>query len=211
VNGETYGPLKVLCEQVVNDFFPERTLNIRPGLIVGPHDPTDRFTYWPYRIARGGDILVPEDFPVQIIDARDLAEWNVRLVEAGKTGDYNATGPDYPLRMMEIAAVCRQVSDSDARFVYVDETFLEQEEVGPWMEMPLWVPYKSSDEYAGFSSVNVDKAINDGLTFRSMEDTVRDTLEWVETWPAGYEIKAGLKPERERELLQKWAEKAEES
>jgi 2'-hydroxyisoflavone reductase len=207
VTGETYGPLKALCEQAVEEALPGRTLNIRPGLIVGPFDPSDRFTYWPRRVAQGGDVLAPAgpDFPVEIIDARDLAEWNLDMVEQGKTGVYNATGPDYTLTLGKVLETCKEVSGSDARFVWMDEKFLLDHEVGPWMELPLWV---SGDDVDGFSKIDCRRAIAAGLRFRPLEETVRDTLEWDRTRPADVEYRAGMKPEREQELLNAWRARA---
>src|SRR5262249_29652185 len=134
VTGETYGPLKVLCEQAAEQAMPGRVLNIRPGLIVGPHDLSDPFTYWPRRIAQGGDVLAPDDpnLPVQFIDARDLAEWNLRMVETGKTGIYNATGPDYTLTMGNLLEECRTVTGSNANLVWIEEKFLLENGAAPW-------------------------------------------------------------------------------
>ncbi len=204
ITGETYGPLKALCEQAAERAMPGRVLNIRPGLIIGPRDPTDRFTYWPHRVAQGGDVLAPNppEQHVQFIDVRDLAEWNIRLVEAGQTGIYNATGPDYPLTMQRLLEVCKTESGSDARFVWMDETFLLEKEVGPWMEVPLWIPASANE--AGHSSISLDNALASGLTIRPLSDTVRATLEWDATRPAEREWRAGLKPEREAELIAAW-------
>lgn len=204
ITGETYGPLKALCEQAMENAMPGRALIIRPGLIVGPHDPTDRFTYWPYRVAQGGEVLAPghPDRPVQIIDVRDLAKWIVRMVEAGKTGTYNATGPDYTLTIGHLLETCRSVSRSNATFMWVDEGFLLAVGVQPWMELPLWVP--DTEEYRGFSAVNCTKAISDGLSFRPLAETIQDTLAWVTTRPSDTPWRAGLKREREKELLQQW-------
>lgn len=204
ITGETYGPLKALCEQAVTSVMPNRALIVRPGLIVGPHDPTDRFTYWPYRIAQGGEVLAPgrPDRRVQIIDVRDLAEWIVGMSEAQKTGTYNATGPDYALTMGQLLETCRSVSRSDATFTWVDEKFLLDAGVQPWMEVSLWVP--DTEEHRGFSAVNCTKAISGGLSFRPLAETVRDTLAWVATRPSDVPWRAGLKREREKELLQQW-------
>lgn len=204
ITGETYGPLKALCEQAIENAMPGRALIIRPGLIVGPHDPTDRFTYWPYRVAQGGEVLAPghPDRPVQIIDVRDLAKWIVRMVEAGKTGTYNATGPDYTLTIGHLLETCRSVSRSNATFMWIDEGFLLAVGVQPWMELPLWVP--DTEEYRGFSAVNCTKAISDGLSFRPLAETIQDTLAWVTTRPSDTPWRAGLKREREKELLQQW-------
>jgi 2'-hydroxyisoflavone reductase len=187
--------------------MPGHVLSIRPGLIVGPHDPTDRFTYWPRRVARGGDVLAPgrPERAVQIIDARDLAEWTVRMAAAGRTGIYNATGPETALSMGRLLEECRSVSGSDARFVWMREAFLQEHGVAPWSEVPLWVPEKA--EHAGFSAVSCAKAISAGLTFRALADTVRDTLAWDATLPVEREPRAGLTAERELELLTAWRDR----
>jgi 2'-hydroxyisoflavone reductase len=206
VNGETYGPLKALCEQAAEHAMPGRVLNIRAGLIVGPHDPTDRFTYWPRRIAQGGEVLAPGNpgSPVQFIDARDLAEWNLNMIETGKTGTFNATGPDYSLTMGSFLETCVSVSGSNASLTWVAEPFLLQQGAQPWSELPLWVPCDTTEEYRGFSTTNCRKAIASGLRFRPVADTVRDTLTWHAKRPADHVMRAGLKPEREQELLNAW-------
>jgi len=201
ITGESYGPLKVLCEKAAQAAFPKRALIIRPGLIVGPHDPTDRFTYWPARVARGGDVLAPENpqVPVQIIDARDLAEFTIRLIEQKTTGIFNATGPDYELNIGEMLEACKRVSGSDASFKWAPVDFLAANKVEPWSDLPVWVPDTPAE--AGFSRVDISKALAAGLTFRELGETVRDTLAWAQTRPSGYEWRAGLQPEREAELL----------
>jgi nucleoside-diphosphate-sugar epimerase len=201
MTGETYGPLKVLCEKAAEAAFPGRALIVRPGLIVGPHDPTDRFTYWPVRVARGGDVLAPEkpDVPVQIIDGRDLAEFIIKLLEDRSSGAYNATGPDGPLTLGEMLGSCKRVSGSDAFFHWAPVDFLEKNKVEPWSDLPVWVP--DSPENAGFSKVDVSKAIAAGLTFRPLDATVRDTLSWAATRPADHAWRAGLIEEREKDLL----------
>jgi 2'-hydroxyisoflavone reductase len=211
VTGETYGPLKALCEREVEAAFAGRCANVRPGLIVGPYDPTNRFTYWPDRVARGGEVLAPgrPERPVQIIDARDLAEWMVTLGERRTRGVYNATGPGHPLTMEGALEVIREVSPSDARFTWVSDEFLGGNEVGAWMEMPLWIP---EQEGPGVGDVNCGRALAAGLIFRPLQETVRDTLAWRATLPADAEWPAGLKSEREAELLMRWrAEQRAES
>lgn len=200
VTGETYGPLKALCEQAAEASMPGRVLNIRPGLIVGPYDPSDRFTYWPLRVAHGGELLAPgsPNGLTQIIDVRDLAEWTIRMVEVGKTGVYNATGPDYPLTMGRLMEECRNVSGSDGHITWVDEKFLLDAQIAPWSELPLWVP---ASEGAGLAC---RKAMDDGLVFRPLADTIQDTLAWAQTLPADRELRAGMKPEREAEALRSW-------
>lgn len=201
ITGETYGPLKALCEKAVLDLYGERGLVVRPGLIVGPHDPTDRFTYWTQRVARGGDVLAPEktDAPAQLIDVRDLSNFTIKLIEEDASGIYNATGPDYALTFSTMLEACKRVSGSDAKFHWAPVEFLNQNKVAEWSDMPVWLP--DSEEYQGFSRVNVSKAIKAGLTFRPLTETVRDTFEWANTRPADHEWRAGLKSEREKELL----------
>lgn len=206
ITGESYGALKALSEQAAEAAMPGRVLNLRPGLIVGRYDPTDRFTYWPYRVSLGGETLAPErpDYTVQVIDARDLAEWNIRMVETGKTGVYNATGPDYQLNLGGLLDTAKAVSSSDAFFTWVSPDFLAEHKVEPWSEMPLWIP---GEEYAGFHTISVQKAIDDGLTFRPLTDTIADTLAWLATRPDDYQWKAGISREREAELLGAWHQK----
>ncbi len=181
--------------------YGDRALVIRPGLIVGPHDPTDRFTYWPIRVKRGGDVIAPDapQTPVQIIDVRDLSAFIIKLIEENTSGIYNATGPDYELSIGAMLDACKRVSRSNATFHWAGRDFLQEHAVAPWSDMPVWVP--DTDEEAGFSRVDVSKAIRAGLTFRPLEETIRDTIDWAETRPPNHEWRAGLKPEREQELL----------
>jgi 2'-hydroxyisoflavone reductase len=201
ITGETYGPLKVLCEKVVQDIYGERALIIRPGLIVGPQDPTDRFTYWPVRVARGGDVLAPQspEALIQIIDVRDLAEFILNLMDQSAWGVYNATGPDVPLTIGQLLEVSRQVSGSPANFRWASLDFLNRHKVEPWSDMPAWIP--EEEEGLGAARVDVSKAIQAGLKFRPLEETVRDTLEWAKTRPIDHVWRAGLTPEREAEVL----------
>jgi 2'-hydroxyisoflavone reductase len=207
VNGDTYGPLKALCEQAAESAMPGRALVVRPGLIVGPYDPTDRFTYWPHRIAQGGEVLAPgrPGRAVQFIDVRDLAEWTLGMVEKGKTGTYNADGPAEPMAMEELLKACKTESSSDAAFTWVSEAFLLEQEVGMWMEMPLWVP-ESQPEHAGFFAFDCRKAIAEGLSFRPLAETVRATLDWDASLPPDRALRAGITRKREIELLAKWKE-----
>ncbi len=211
VTGETYGGLKVLCEKTVEAAYPDRALIVRPGLIVGPHDPTDRFTYWPWRVAQGGEILAPgnPDQPVQIIDVRDLAQWIVRMVEAKRIGIFNAVGPDYTLTTRRMLEACVAVCNPQAKLTWVDETFLLQRKVEPWSELPVWVPEKES-AMATCSNARATcprstaEGVAAGLKFRPIEETIRDTLTWARTRPADHVWRAGMKPEREAELLREW-------
>jgi len=202
VTGETYGGLKVLCEQAAEEEMPGRVLNVRPCLISGPHDPTDRFTYWPRRISAGGEVLVP-DHPernVQYIDVRDLASWIVKMSGERQTGTYNATGPAYELQMGRMLEECEAVSGTDAEFVWVSEDFLEENGVEPFTELPLWVPR----EDAALLAIDCGRAIEAGLTFRPLAETIKDVLDWDRARMEGREPAAGLRPERERELLRAW-------
>ncbi|CAN5592946.1 SDR family oxidoreductase [soil metagenome] len=202
ITGETYGPLKALCEQAAEAALPGLVLNIRPGLIVGPHDPTDRFTYWPQRVARAGEILAPGDPQqfVQFIDVRDLAAWTVAIIEQRKTGIYNATGPTHPLTMQNFLEACQNVTQDNVLFTWVSDEFLLAQEVGPFAEMPLWVPASE----AGLEQVNCAKAIGDGLTFRALPETIIDTLAWHNQRVSDVGLRAGLAPEREAALLTAW-------
>jgi 2'-hydroxyisoflavone reductase len=203
ITGESYGPLKALCEKAVQEIYKEHALIVRPGLIVGPHDPTDRFTYWPLRVARGGDVLAPEkpDVPVQIIDVRDLASFIINLIEQKASGIYNATGPAYELTFDAMLQTCKQVSGSDANFKWASVEFLEAQNVAAWSDMPVWVP--DNEDFAGFSRMNISKAMKAGLVFRPLAETVKDTLQWAAARAADYQMRAGLSAEREKELLSK--------
>lgn len=201
ITGETYGPLKALCEKTVQDIYGDRALIIRPGLIVGPYDPTDRFTYWPMRVKRGGDMITPDkpQTPIQIVDVRDLSEFIIKLIAENASGIYNATGPDSELFMGGFLDACRRVTGSVAAFHWASQEFLKEHEVTPWSDMPVWIP--DTEEDAGFSRVDVSKPVNAGLKFRPLEDTIRDTIAWAEMRPADHEWRAGLNPDKERILL----------
>ena len=201
ITGGSYGPLKALCEKAVQDVFGIRSLIVRPGLIVGPHDPTDRFTYWPVRIAHGGEVLAPDrpDVLTQVIDVRDLAKFIIDLIEQNVSGVFNATGPDHELSLGRLFDTCKLIGNSDAKFKWAPLEFLNQNNVAPWSDMPVWLPDTGED--AGFARVDISKALRAGLKFLSLEETVHDTLEWANSRPADHEWKAGLKPEREKELL----------
>jgi 2'-hydroxyisoflavone reductase len=197
--GEMYGALKALCELAAEKAMPGRILNVRAGLIVGPHDYSDRFTYWVHRVAQGGEVLAPgrPGRRVRAVDARDLAEWILRMAEKRQAGIYNATGAEDGLTMERLLEECRTVSGSDARFIWAGEKFLLEQGVGAWGEMPLWIP----EEYNGIFLVNNDRAIAAGLTFRPLSETIKDTLAWDATRSSNAERRAGLKPERERKLV----------
>ncbi len=200
VTGETYGGLKALCEQAAEREMPGRTLSIRPGLIVGPLDPTDRFTYWPVRVAKGGDILAPApaEFPVEFTDGRDLADFIVRCAEERTTGTIDVSGPGEPRPGMgALLETCKAVSGSDAVFCWAEEKFLAEHQVGPWMDMPLF----TGTGAPGLASRNGTRAREAGIIFRPIEETVRDTLTWAREDGRNLPLKAGLDPAREAEVL----------
>ena len=205
-NFALYGPLKALSEAEAEKSFPNKTLIIRPGLIVGPRDETDRFTYWPVRVDRGGEVLAPgnPDDPVQFIDARDLAEWTIRMVENGATGIYNATGPAKKLGIGEMLSGLKAAERSNSSFTWVKADFLAAQKVAPWSDMPVWIPPRG--EEAGASQISNRKAIDHGLTFRPLADTARDTLGWFKSLPPERQskLRAGIPPEREKEVLTAW-------
>lgn len=200
---KTYGPLKALSEQEAEKWFPGKTLIIRPGLIVGPRDETDRFTYWPLRIDRGGEVLAPgsPNDSVQFIDARDLAEWTIRMVENRETGIYNATGPAKPLTIGGMLEQMKAALNAKAKLTWLTEDFLKQQKVEPWSDMPVWTGAGS-----GLARAKIDRALAKGLTFRSLGETARQTLAWFKSLPQDRQSKprAGLTREREAEVLAAW-------
>jgi 2'-hydroxyisoflavone reductase len=206
--GQLYGPLKVLSEREGEKWFPGRTTIVRPGLIVGPHDPSDRFTYWPVRIDRGGEVLAPGNptDPVQIIDTRDLSEFVIRLAEEKVIGTFNATGPRSPLSLAEMLYGIRAVTSgsNEISFTWVDAAFLAQQNVRGWSDMPTWIAPRADN--AGWSRVSIARALDKGLTFRPLAVTARDTIDWFASLPAERRANmlAGLKPEREKEVLAAW-------
>jgi 2'-hydroxyisoflavone reductase len=201
-----YGLQKALCERQTQDVFGARACIFRPGLIIGPRDRTDRFTYWPVRIHRGGEVLSPGDGsdPIQIIDARDFSEWMIRMAEDGHTGVYNAVGPAIPRPMDELLYGIRAVTTAETTFTWVDTDFLIERDVRPYREMPVWMPPLPGRE--GYARFDLTPEIERGLTFRSLAVTTQDTLEYhfsrpaEEQWP----LRAGLTPEREVEVLAEW-------
>jgi 2'-hydroxyisoflavone reductase len=211
--GRYYGALKSRSEKDVEENYPGHFTIIRPGLIVGPLDRTDRFTYWPVRVERGGEVLAPgaPTDVTQFIDARDLAEWTIRMAEMGPTqggGIYNATGPREPLPMGQFLQACKDVTHSDARFTWVPWSFLEEQKIRAWRDMPTVVP--PTGQTAGFSRRNIDRALAKGLTFRPLAVTIKDTLDWNKTRPQEDRDKlaagavAGISAQREAEVLSAW-------
>jgi len=204
---EFYGGLKRACEEAAEAAMPGRVANIRPGYIVGPDDRSDRFTYWPVRFDRGGEMLAPgtpED-PLQLIDVRDLARWLVLLIEGNVTGVFNAVGPGAPWTMGAMLDTCRKVSGKDTKVTWVPADFLEKQGETGDVRLPIYMPPTGAS--AGTHLRSNAKAVKAGLTFRPVEDTVRDTLAWFKGLPEERRAKmrAGLPPEREVELLALWA------
>lgn len=237
ITNETYGAFKVQCEQAVEAAFPGKASLIRPGFIVGPGDPYDRFTYWAVRVAKGGKTLAPGQpiDPVQFIDCRDLADFVIRSIEQKIYGAYNANGPAKPFTIGEMLNDCKKAANSDAEFDWVDGDFLQEQHVIPAVDVPIWVP--PSGDSAGFHTRAVSKAVGAGMTFRPASDTAKAILEW---WPKEVErrnkvgkqmvedltkqgkeipaslkdpakMRAGLTPEREEQVLKAWHEKLKAS
>ena len=207
--GRQYGPLKRFSEQLVQQTYPS-SLIIRPGLIVGPLDPSDRFTYWPVRIDKGGVVLAPGNYsdPVQFIDSRDLAEWTIRMIEQKETGIYNASGPAQRLSIAEMLYGIRAITTAGAQFTWVPNDFLKTQGVRGWRHMPVWI--SPEGKQVAFSDKSVAKAVAKGLTFRPLAVTAKDTLEWHKTRPAADQQAladgklAGISADKEAEVLAAW-------
>lgn len=201
-----YGLRKAMSEREAMSAFPENHVILRPGLIIGPRDQTDRFTYWPVRIHRGGEVLAPgsPDHTVQIIDARDFSEWMIRLAENGNTGVFNAVGPANPRPLAELLYGIRAVTTAETTFTWVDTDFLLANGARPYSDLPVWMPPLEGRE--GFARFDMTPEIEAGLTYRSLADTTRDTLEYhfSRTAERQASLRAGMSPEMEAELLAKW-------
>jgi 2'-hydroxyisoflavone reductase len=206
LTNESYGPMKTRCEDIVNDRFGAGATIVRPGLIVGPGDATDRFAWWPVRIDRGGDVLVPKPMEgeVQFIDVRDLGEFVARTVMDGHTGTFNATGPDAPLSMAEFLYGCRAITRSPVKFVWADEMWLLENGVQPFAHMPLWAP---GDAMIGFMRIDCSKSRSMGLSCRPLAETARDVLLWARERPADYRWRTGLDAATEKRLIDAWRAK----
>jgi len=206
ITGYNFGPLKVRCEEEARKAFPDRSIVVRPGLIVGAGDRSDRFTYWPVRIFRGGEVLAPgtPDDPVQFIDSRDLGEWYIRLVENRAFGTYNGVGPRSPMTIGGMLHGIRACVDNEISFTWVDADFLAEHDIQPWSQMPVWLPPEG--EYAGFGSGSIQRALDAGLTFRPLADTVRTTMDYWNSLPEERRAqpRAGLPAEKEKEVLTAW-------
>jgi len=202
-----YGALKALCEQAAEAAMPGRVANLRPGLIIGPGDPTGRFTHWPWRMLEGGEVLCPGDggTPTQYVDGRDLGAWIVKVVEDNTVGVFNALGPERKIAMREVLEACNAAAGNKATLTWVDAAFLEQHEVAAWSELPMW--FDATGEMAGFGTMSNARAVAAGLGFRPILDTARDTLAWL---PSVHEDKrrqissTGISREKEAKVLAAW-------
>lgn len=199
ISEATYGALKALCEAKVQQYFPNRSLIIRSGLLIGPYDPTDRFTYWVRRVARGGTILAPAHQQAQFIDARDLAKWIVSMIERRATGIYNATGRSFDLEY--VLQECQNVVDRQDPIIWVNEEFLIAQNVQDWVELPLWLSMRRS--MPGFIKIGSHKAFQAGLHTRPLSETISAILEWDITRNEP-KLHAGLDPQKETKLLEIW-------
>ncbi len=198
---QDYGALKVLCEAAAETNMPGRVLHVRSGLIVGPYDPTNRFTYWPVRVSQGGDLLVPSkpDLPVQFIDARDQAIWILHMLEKKQTGTYNVTSDWQEHTLSDLLESSARLTGADINPIWVDSDFLTEQKIAPWMGLPLWLP----DRMINMSRVSVTKAVAAGLKFRALDATINDTLAWYRSIPE-QDWPAGISREKEREVLENW-------
>ncbi|WBO90417.1 SDR family oxidoreductase [Bacillus tropicus] len=210
---EHYGTLKVLCEKEAEKYWPGRVLLVRAGLLSGMFDYTDRLPYWIQRVAKGGEVLVPgrKERPVQIVDIKDVANWGLNMAENNKAGIFNVTGPNDELTMEELLNTCKKVTNSDAEFIWVDESFMKEQKIEPWTEMPLWIPETfplegETKPWKGGFSISIESAVKEGLTFRRLEHTVTDVYKWMKSVDE-WESKAGISREREKMLLDKRYEK----
>ena len=206
ITGANYGALKALCEEAAREAFPDGAIIVRPHLIVGPGDRSDRWTYWPVRVARGGEVLAPgtPDDPVQYIDCRDLAEFDIRLVETRQLGTYSGVGPLSHLTFGGMLQGIRAVVSNEISFTWVDAEFLSKHEVRPWGEMTAWLP--PVGEYAGFSMLDNSRSVAAGLEYRPLAVTAKDTLDWWWTLPEERraEPQAGLAAEKEERVRAEW-------
>jgi 2'-hydroxyisoflavone reductase len=203
ITDETYGPYKALCEQAAERAMPGRVLIIRPGLLIGPADASGRFTYWPRRIARGGEVLAPDNRnqPVEFVDARDVADWIIALLERQQVGTYNASGPAEHLTLQSFLEQAAAVIGSKSSYTWVSEEFLLAHQVKPWTELPLWIPQEEGNT---MSLINFQKAVSAGLIFRPLAQTIRDVLAWGAAHPNFPVSNATLTPEKESALLREW-------
>jgi 2'-hydroxyisoflavone reductase len=206
VTGETYGGLKALCEEEARTAYPDGAIIVRPHLIVGPGDRSDRWTYWPVRIERGGEVMAPGTpvDPTQYVDARDLAEFDIHLIEQRAVGTYSAVGPLARLSMAELLYGMRAVVSNDISFTWVDADFLAEHDVRPWMEMTAWLP--PVGDTAGFCAFDNSRAVAAGLKYRPLAVSAKDTLRWWHSLPEERRARprAGLAADKEERALAEW-------
>jgi 2'-hydroxyisoflavone reductase len=206
-----YGALKAESELAAEQNMPDKVLHVRSGLLVGPYDYSDRFTYWVNRVAIGGEVLAPgrKERNVQFIDARDMAIWILKMADERVAGTFNVTGPAIPLSMEKFLDACRQVTNSNAEFIWADESFLLAQQVAPWTEMPLWIPeehplIEGGEPWQGAGTINTEKALQHRLIVRPVEETIQDISEWETTRKKEEERKAGIHREKEQNVLNAW-------
>ncbi|MCP5068534.1 MAG: epimerase, partial [bacterium] len=200
VTGRSYGPLKALCEQAVEKHFAGRAAHVRPGLIVGPRDRSDRFTVWPRRVAQGGEMLCPGDgsCSFQVIDARDLGIWMVHILENKIAGTFNATGPKGRANYREMLGALKMGLNTETQLTWVDEDFLDAQGIKPGRHLPMWGPKGT------MPSVNCSRGIAKGLSFRPVVETSRDLLKWIEEGRGDRAWRVGIPPEKEQAVLRAW-------
>ena len=205
VTPQTYGPLKACCEASARQILPEKSLIVRPGIIAGPGDPTDRFAYWVGRIAEGGKVLAAGNpmASVQLIDVRDLAAWMIVSAELKQTGVFNAVGPATPLMMQQLLTLCAVTLNPHTRLVWMNDTFLVEQGMTDWMKLPFYIP-ASETRFAGMFTLNGARALAQGLALRPLAQTMADTWQWIQTRPDGSVMKTGLTREQERNLINAW-------
>lgn len=203
-----YGEMKALCEQAAEEALPGQVANIRPGLIVGPGDSTDRFTYWPERLQRGGDVIAPApiDDPIQVIDVRDLSEFTLKCLEQNSTGLFNATGPSQGCTIGQLVYACQAASTTPSKIHWLEADMLEKLEIRAWMDLPVWTP--STGASAGMGTININRAVAAGMTTRSMAETIAGTLEWWNAQPEERRasLRWGLSADRESAAIAKLGE-----
>jgi 2'-hydroxyisoflavone reductase len=203
MTAEAYGWRKATSEKRVGAVFGERATLIRPGLIVGPYDPSDRFTYWPMRFARGGNVVVPAppERGVQFVDVRDVADFVIRSIENSLVGAYNVTSPRGAVTMRDVVDACREGIDVLPAATWIDGDFLTAHGCEGWVDIPLWIPPDSP--YPGILNADVSRAVHAGLIYRPLRETIRDIRDWYAA-SGRTELKAGLGPQKESELLDAW-------
>ncbi len=205
LTGATYGALKVLCEQRAEASMPGQVTVLRPGLIVGPEDDTDRFTYWPVRVAAGGEVLAPgtPDDPVQVVDVRDLAAFTIHCLEQSKVGVMNVTGPQGGMPIGKMLEACKEASGSDAKFTWVHDEFLDEQKIAAWSDLPTWMSPRR--DYGGIGAVSIQRALDAGFVQRPIVETARDTLQWYRDTQKGRALRAGMAREKETTALAAFA------